>query len=200
MIRLALIRHGMTPWNRQRRIQGRTDIPLDTDAENDLSRLEIPGPWGKADLVSSPLSRAVRTAELLTGATPQKEDALIEMNWGQWEGRRNEDIAAEPNTQFRHLEDWGWNYRPPGGETPAEVRDRVEPWALALQKDTLAVCHIGIIRILLAVAHRWNFRGTSPYVVKRNRLYVVEISDTLSVGDPREIRLVSASNHDHKSS
>ena len=65
MIRLAFLRHGITAWNREGRIQGRTDIPLDPEGRDRLARLTLPPDWRDATLHASPLSRAVETARLL---------------------------------------------------------------------------------------------------------------------------------------
>ena len=67
MSRLALLRHGHTHWNRAGRIQGRSDIPLDDDARAELTGYELPAPWNKAALWSSPLQRASETARLVAG-------------------------------------------------------------------------------------------------------------------------------------
>lgn len=189
MIQLALIRHGITPWNREGRIQGRTDIPLESEAEIEMSRYQLPPQWQGSHVVASPLSRATRTAELLSGQYPDKVPALIEMDWGEWEGRRSIDIGAEPDSGFRHLDAWGWDYRPPGGESPLDVRARVEPWVMSLQRDTLAVCHIGVMRTLLAIAHGWDFEGLPPFGIKRNRLYLLQITESIEIGVPGCIRL-----------
>lgn len=176
MIRLALLRHGHTDWNRAGRIQGRSDIALDAAARQELAVQALPGPWKDADLWSSPLKRAAETAELVAGRAPQTAAALIEMNWGDWEGQQGALLRADPQSGFRDIEHWGWDYRPPGGESPAEVWARVAPWIATLTRDTVAVCHIGIMRMILARAHGWDFDGPAPFQVKRNRLFVVEIS------------------------
>lgn len=190
MIRLALIRHGHTTWNRAGRIQGRTDIPLDQDAAQHLATLALPAPWDTAALVSSPLRRAVDTAELISGKTPVSLPALIEMDWGAWEGKKGLDLLASPGSGYRHIEDWGWTYRPPGGESPAEVRARLQPWLASLRTDTVAVCHIGIMRVLMAEATGWDFDGPAPFRIKRDRLFVLEITrDGLRVaGDPVRLK------------
>ncbi|MBO27168.1 MAG: phosphoglycerate mutase [Rhodobacteraceae bacterium] len=176
MIRLALLRHGHTSWNREGRIQGRTDIPLDPDAEAHLKSLRLPTPWDQVDLISSPLSRAVRTAEILCGRTPRTEPALLEMDWGTWEGGQGTALRADPASGYRDLESWGWNFTPPGGESPATLRDRLVPWAESLKSDTLAVCHIGTMRVLLACATAWQFDGPPPFRIKRERLYILRIN------------------------
>lgn len=175
MIRLALLRHGHTAWNRAGRIQGRSDIPLDTEAEAHLSQRALPAPWQEADLRASPLARARRTAELVAGRAPLCDIALIEMDWGDWEGLHGKDLRDDGATGFRDIEDWGWDYRPPRGESPADVRARLLPWVQSLQRDTVAVCHIGIMRVLLAHATGWDFDGPAPFRIKRDRLYILHI-------------------------
>jgi probable phosphoglycerate mutase len=189
MIRLALLRHGHTHWNRAGRIQGRTDIPLDEEAVAQLQALRLPKPWDAADLVSSPLLRAVNTAVLVNGRQPATVPELLEMNWGDWEGAHGAELAATPGSGFRHIEDWGWHYSPPGGETPAALRARLTPWIASLQTDTVAVCHIGIMRVLLAMATGWDFEGPAPFQVKRNRLFLLNVHDGRLSFDDTVVRL-----------
>ncbi|PWC32687.1 histidine phosphatase family protein [Azospirillum sp. TSO35-2] len=192
MIRLAFLRHGVTGWNREGRIQGRTDIPLDGEGRQRLARLTLPDGWRDAVLHASPLSRAVETAERLGGARPVRRDArLIEMDWGAWEGLRGVDLRADPASGYRDLEDWGWDFRPPGGESPADVRDRLTGWLAELAgggvvpspgagegqpQPHLVVTHVGVMRVALALAWGWDFRGPPPLLVKRDRLYAMTLA------------------------
>ncbi len=175
-VRLALLRHGHTAWNRAGRIQGRTDIPLDPDAEALLSKLRLPSPWDRAALWSSPLSRAMRTASLVTSRAATPQIALTEMDWGDWEGAKGADLRSDSTSGFRDIETWGWSYRPPGGESPDNLRARLLPWANSLSEDAVAVCHIGVMRVLLAHATGWDFCGPAPFQIKRNRLYVIAMN------------------------
>lgn len=175
MIRLALLRHGHTAWNREGRLQGRSDIPLDDTARRDLAGFRLPDDFKNADLVSSPLARATETAELVAGRTPHVELCLIEMNWGDWEGRYGAELSGDPTSGFRHIEDWGWHYCPPGGESPDSLRARLRPWLDGLLRDTVAVCHIGTMRVLMAMATGWDFDGPAPFRIKRNRLFILEV-------------------------
>ncbi|KIN70529.1 putative phosphoglycerate mutase family protein [Sulfitobacter noctilucae] len=190
MIRLALLRHGHTQWNREGRVQGRTDISLDPIARDELGRRSLPTPWAHADLVSSPLSRAVETAKLVSGRAPRTEAALMEMDWGDWEGRRAEELRADPDCDHRDIESWGWQYTPPNGESPDALRRRLDPWVRSLTNDTVAVCHIGVMRVILGMATDWNFDGPAPFTIKRNRLFVVRIDKSEWMLEPEQPRLV----------
>lgn len=173
--RIALLRHGHTAWNRAGRIQGRLDVPLDDEAREQLSRLCLPEPYEDWALVASPLGRAVETARLVAGRSPEIVPELIELDWGEWQGKRGLDLVADTRSGYRHLEEWGWGFQPPGGESQAMAWKRVEPWIAAARGTMVAVTHIGIIRILLARATGWEFTGSPPLLVKRNRLFVINV-------------------------
>ncbi len=90
MTQLVLIRHGRTAWNEEERMQGQTDVPL-SDAGyqkiiQDVGSALNPALSGMY-WISSPLKRARTTAGLICGFAPPLEPALLEMNWGAWEGR-----------------------------------------------------------------------------------------------------------------
>jgi probable phosphoglycerate mutase len=194
MIQLALLRHGHTPWNRAGRIQGRTDVDLDIDARAELAEFRFPSPWDKADLWSSPLSRAAETARLVGQRAPQTDPALMEMNWGDWEGLHGADLRDDSASGFRDIEDWGWDYTPPNGESPAALRERLVPWAESLTQDAVAVCHIGVMRVLMAHATGWNFDGPAPFQIKRNRLFTLQIGPNGWRADPDPTRLIKAAS------
>ncbi len=188
------MRHGHTAWNRAGRIQGRVDEPLDEQAREHLSHLRLPEEFDGAVLFSSPLARAAETARIVGGREPILVPELIEMDWGRWEGQRGIDLLEDGNSGYRHIEEWGWDFQPPGGETPRSVWARVEPWLGSVKGPAVVVSHIGIMRVLLARATGWDFEGDPPFKkVKRDRLYRVDIHDsgTLSY-DGNPVRLIQA--------
>lgn len=189
MIRLALLRHGHTAWNRAGQIQGRSDITLDDAARAELAGFCLPPLWDTAELWSSPLNRAIETARIVTNRAPRIAPELTEMDWGDWEGQRGLDLLDQPGSGYRHIENWGWSYRPPGGETPADVRARLAPWLASLTCDTVAICHIGIMRVLLAQACNWEFEGAAPFRIKRNRLFVLTLVGGKLTSHPEPVRL-----------
>ena len=190
---LYLLRHGRTGWNRAGRIQGRTDEPLDDETRLHLASLRLPEAAKAARLVSSPLVRAVETATILGGREPEMEPALIEMDWGGWEGLRGVDLIADPASGYRHIEHWTWDFSPPAGETPRQVWQRLEPWLATLKGPVLAVTHIGVMRVLLARATSWAFEGEPPFKVKRDRIYRIDIDATGRLRfDNEPVRLLKA--------
>jgi len=193
--RLALLRHGHTAWNRAGRIQGKTDEPLDEQARRHLASMRLPDGFDEALVMSSPLVRAVDTARIVFRREPVIAPELVEMDWGLWEGQRGVDLLADTNSGYRHIEEWGWDYRPPGGETPGRVRERLRPWLDRLSGSVAAVTHIGVMRVLLARATGWNFEGWPPFKVKRDRLYRIDVHDDGSLAhDGLPVRLTSTSN------
>lgn len=124
MTALTLIRHGETDWNRARRIQGSTDIPLnDTGREQAraaAAALRARGSDLPVTVVSSDLSRARETAEIIAAelgvAGPRLYPGLRERSYGEAEGVD----AAE------YLRRWGdWHTAEiPGAEPWPELRRR----------------------------------------------------------------------------
>ncbi len=66
-----LVRHGQTEWNRVERFRGRADVPLNETglAQAEATGLRIYGEWLPSAVYSSPLSRAVRTAETIANTS-----------------------------------------------------------------------------------------------------------------------------------
>ncbi len=65
---------------------------------------------------------------LLCGDAPPQDSALIEMDWGDWEGLTLDEICARHGEEFARNEARGLDFRPPGGESPREVLERLRPW------------------------------------------------------------------------
>jgi probable phosphoglycerate mutase len=92
---LVLIRHGETEWSRTGQYAGRTDLPL-TDAGEAAGRALAPALSGRrlAAVFCSPLSRAMRTAELAGLAGVKPDPDLLEWDYGGYEGMTEEQIRA----------------------------------------------------------------------------------------------------------
>lgn len=157
-VRLYLIRHGETDWNRDARYQGQADIAL-----NELGRAQaqrngrvlkaVEPAIAAANFVSSPLSRAVDTMRLmrvemgLPAENFRRETAIKELHYGHWEGQLASDLpVTDPvGVAAKRADPFGW--RPRGGESYADLSDRIAPWLASLSGSTVAVTHGGVSRV-----------------------------------------------------
>lgn len=128
-MKLYLVRHGETDWNKERRIQGQADIPLNEFGRS-LAKKTAAGlkevPF--AVCFSSPLDRALETAKLILSGrdVPVIADERIEeMAFGEWEGKCCSKEGWELPGRFQAFFDDPVHYEPAeGGESFREVRDR----------------------------------------------------------------------------
>ena len=171
MLRLLLIRHGETDFNKERRIMGREPFPLNALGREQSNRLKES--LGKAPLdaiYTSPILRAQETAQILSEAgdlVPLGDDRLMEVEYGEWVGKTFAEVRELPDyvPYFERLD----TPVAPGGETLYQVRDRARDFVRSLQKshsdDTvLVVTHADWIKCLLMhileipFKNIWRFR------------------------------------------
>ena len=162
---LYYVRHGLTEWNVQQRLQGSHDVPLIAEGRSQALRCgeilrdllahdgRVPG-----DLVyvSSPLIRARETMELVRAslglpvAGYEVDARLAEISFGDWEGLTYEDVIARDGDVVAKRESDKWGFLPPGGESYAQVTARVGAWYDELEGDAVVAAHGGTARALLA--------------------------------------------------
>ena len=157
MARLILVRHGETDWNVDGRIQGHHDRPLN---ERGLAQAEMVGRYVRDHFDvqttwSSDLSRCTQTAAGL-GATVQPTETIREVNFGDWEGQRWEDINGSNPELAAQFSSRDPEVRPPGGESIRDVIARarrfVEEAAIFdADVDVAVVAHGGSLKCLLIV-------------------------------------------------
>ncbi|MDH7494193.1 MAG: histidine phosphatase family protein [Candidatus Saccharicenans sp.] len=151
MTRILLVRHGETEWNRIERFRGSTDIPLN---ENGLRQAELLArrllaAWKPTAVYSSPLSRALKTAE--ASALPIKLQVMIhpglsDINYGEWQGLTPEEVGRRWPELFERWQTNPSNLHFPGGEA-IEERQRI---GVAAVKE-IAAAHPG--ETVVAVGH-----------------------------------------------
>jgi len=157
--RFLILRHGESEWNREGRWQGWVDIALTPrgEAQARARGVELHADGHRfAAVHSSDLQRAARTAELIAeilGAPAARSDiALRERFGGEWQGLDRDGIRAgwpEELAAWRRGELAG----PPGGETDAEVLERVRAGLAAIDAAApdgpiLIVTHGGVVGAL----------------------------------------------------
>ena len=180
-MKLILVRHGETDWNRQRRVQGITDIPLNQRGVEQAERL------ARAlrnehieNILSSPLKRALQTAEIVNrchGKTIRPVSALGELDQGDFEGRTISEIM-ETNADF--LRQWAADPASvimPGGESLSALQRRA---LLAIEgvliegKNTLIVSHNFTIMTILCTFRYNNLNKVREFRVDPASISIVE--------------------------
>ncbi len=155
---VLLARHGETDDNAGGRLQGHRDPPLNPRGRNQARALaEALAGEGLASLWSSPLRRALETADIVgraLGLGPPRVDArLMEVDVGDWAGRTLDEVREHEPALVARWRARDPAFRVPGGESLAEQVARVAA-ALADVRASgdlpaLVVCHGGTIRAAL---------------------------------------------------
>ena len=157
---LTLVRHGQTAANAQNLLQGHVNHPLD---EVGLAQVSLLGgalqkisPVSR--VVASPLQRAQQTAQAITQGLSQHievetDPRWIELNYGDFDGQPVSSVSPEQWATWRTDE----HFRPPQGETLAELSVRVHDAIDALLADSVSahivvVSHVSPIKAAVAWA------------------------------------------------
>jgi probable phosphoglycerate mutase len=161
---LYYLRHGLTDWNTEGRLQGGRDTPLNARGRGQAERcveilrdLFARDGRAAADLhyVSSPLMRATETMDIvrrglgLPAGDYARDPRLKEIAFGDWEGLTYLDVLKRDRHVVDQREAGKWLFRPPGGETYEEVARRVGEWYATLDRDTVVTAHGGTARALI---------------------------------------------------
>ncbi|KPF62851.1 phosphoglycerate mutase [Bosea sp. AAP35] len=160
--RLILVRHGETDWNREGRLQGGQDIPLNalgrSQAAEAAGRLRTLAPdFATLDYIGSPMQRARETMDILRATLElspgayRLDDRLKELTFGSWEGFTWRDIRKAEREQAQLRERDKWSFVPPGGESYAMLAQRIRPVLEELTRETVIVSHGGVARAVLAL-------------------------------------------------
>jgi probable phosphoglycerate mutase len=142
----VLVRHGATAHSAQWRFSGRNDLPLDVAGEQQAAALAARDFGSVAAVVSSPLRRAMQTAQAIAaplGLEVETQDGLAEVDFGAWEGltmaeARERDAAA--------VDEWlgSPDVAPPGGESFAAVGRRVRA-----AREAVIAAHPGSVVVVV---------------------------------------------------
>jgi broad specificity phosphatase PhoE len=133
MTRLLLARHGLTDWNQQGRYQGHADPPLNHIGRAQAEILASQVLDHSVEVVySSDLIRALETAQFIAsrlGVETRTDQRLREIHLGEWEGMYIDDIIVKYPKEWDMRKTDPMNARPPGGETLAELDERMRSFA-----------------------------------------------------------------------
>lgn len=156
---LFIFRHGETNWNLAKRIQGHTDIPLNSTGQKQALELKKKVSHIKFDLaISSDLCRAFETAEIIfkdTSVKIIKSKALRELNLGVAEGKLVDELNQEYDEETRNnfWDPFFLDYSFPKGENKGahliKMKKYIESIILEHQPKNLAISTHGVSTRLL---------------------------------------------------
>ena len=126
---IILVRHGQTEWNRVERFRGRADVPLNETgiAQAEATGQRVAKEWQPTAVYSSPLSRAVRTAEAIAkhfSLPVQIHPGLADIDYGEWQGLTPDEVRERWPAALHAWYKEPDTARIPGGETLADLRAR----------------------------------------------------------------------------
>ena len=196
--RIYLTRHGQTVTNTEGRFCGHWETDLTDKGVVQAEALGRRLAKVKFEAVyTSDYSRAMRTAALIASGgsvgTARADADLRELHYGEWEGEKGGDVARKWRTQYRLMRHEDPLWRPPGGETVAEVRTRTRA-----AFDRIAAAHEGkkvlvvshgtalncLISTLLGMPETHVFRleiancGLTEVEMRKGTPYVLRVNDT----------------------
>lgn len=186
---LIFIRHGQTDWNKEGRLQGGQDVPINEtgvwQATRNGRRLKGVFEDEAFDLedftfVASPLGRCIRTMGLVREGLdldPQsgfdRDDRLKEITFGAWEGKTFEELQALDSQAVTTREANKWGFVPPGGESYEMLSTRMRPWLESLDRPTIAVSHGGVSRVVRGLLFDLDKDEIPRLDVPQDKIYLV---------------------------
>lgn len=190
IIRLYLVRHGETEWNRIHRIQGgSSDTPLNGNGKKQAAQLagHFKGKPVTA-LYSSPLSRALDTAVAIAGyheLPVQREADLREIDVGELEGMYLQTLTHDFSSYLLGFNRGEGNLRLPGGESLADVYRRA--WAVVKSivrtehGPTIVVSHYFVILSIICAALDMPVSGVRLLRIRPASVSILDFDNTGAV-------------------
>ena len=196
MTEIILVRHGETEWNVAEIFRGRADIELNKTGVKQaellatyLSKIKV------AAIYSSPLKRALTTAEIIAGyhdTSVAIAHGLIDFNYGQWQGLSHHEVK---NTYHELYQAWVSHpdrVKIPAGESLDDVRQRAKDVVTGItSRDTgtvILVSHRVVNKVLICAllgldnSHFWNIRqdtcGITIFSYEDGRFTLTRHNDT----------------------
>lgn len=165
-MKLILVRHGETIWNKQNRFQGKTDIPMSKIGLRQAKLLAKKLSNKRIGMIyTSKLKRAIKTAEIIKkfhkNAKIIKERNLNEVSWGLWEGLTKSEVKKKYPEMSKEREKDRFNFKVPNGESQMELKIRIKKILKKIinqtkDKNLLIVGHRNVNKIILGLLLNWN--------------------------------------------
>ena len=197
MTQIILVRHGRTPWNKDKIFRGTKDVPHDEVGQEEA---RLVGEWLKDETIhaayASPLSRARDTATEVArhhGLKVHDLPGIIDLSYGDWQGMPLEEVKVKYPDLYQQWETAPERVRFPNGETLDEVRTRAlaaVEGAMARHPDQtiLLAAHRVVNKVLIAAfigldnSHFWRIgqdtTAINRFARKGDAWHIMLINDT----------------------
>ena len=180
-----MIRHGQTDWNAKGRLQGQTEIPMNSYGKSQVAgnaeKLAVlPENLKNFDYVSSPISRARETMQIVrtTLGLPKDDfridDRLKELDYGDFSRHTWDELRAKRPQDVVSRYDNSWAYVIPKGECYAMLSKRVLSWFHELERDTVVAAHAGVSRVLQGYLKKHQEQDIAFLEAPQDRILVLD--------------------------
>jgi alpha-ribazole phosphatase len=197
MLEIILIRHGETDFNALEIFRGRADVPLNDNGIRQAQLLAEYLGGEKIDTIySSPLQRAVKTAEIIAAPHKLKVNVVADLNdidCGEWQGLSLREVKERYEELYQDWLDTPEQVRIPGGESLEDVKKRALPFV----QDAVMRCgegrmvfvsHRAVNKVLICAllgldnSFFWNFKldtgGITRFSYNGARVVLISHNDT----------------------
>jgi len=196
MTELILARHGETQWNVEEVFRGRIDVKLN---ENGIKQAELLAEYLSNlkidDIYSSPLKRALKTAEVIAGhhgLEVKIAPGLIDLDYGKWQGLPHQEVKDKYKELYREWISQPDQIRIPDGESLNDVRERaiyvVNDAVAKHEGNVVLVSHRVVNKVLICAllgldnSYFWNIRqdtgGITSFTYENERFILTEHNNT----------------------
>ena len=196
MTEITLVRHGETEWNVEEIFRGRIDIELNETGIRQAKLLaEYLGQIKIAAVYSSPLKRALRTADIIAAPHQLRVEiapGLIDFDYGKWQGLPHQEVKEKYQELYSRWLNHPHQLRMPEGESLDDVSKRammvVAEIIAKVEGTAVLVSHRVVSKVLICAllgldnAHFWNVRqdvgGVTTFSYEKGRFVLTEHNNT----------------------
>ena len=196
MAKITLTRHGETEWNVGEIFRGRIDIELNKTGIRQAELLaDYLSETKIAAIYSSPLKRALRTAEIIAATHKLQVEiapGLIDLDYGKWQGLPHQEVKEKYQELYRRWLNHPHQLRMPEGESLDDVSKRamrvVAEIIAKVEGTAVLVSHRVVNKVLICAllgldnSHFWNIRqdtaGITTFSYEAGRWVLTEHNNT----------------------
>lgn len=183
-MKIIFARHGETDYNKEDKLQGVSDTALNEKGIKQAVQLaKFCSRVGVQAVYASPLRRAQQTANAIveeTGAVLYTEDILSEICYGEWEGKKRDELKQQPAWKDREKDQYSFIH--PGsfngirGESYEMLYKRLEFFFNKLDDgpSVVVVAHLGVMRSARVYYNKLRFSEFSSTPFPNDIIYIVD--------------------------